>query len=849
MFSFFSSEPPKVTEKMLIDAKIPLIHKEEISIEKKLICVTGSGKFYKGTYNNTPVSVKAVDIIKDDTITTEFIYWNAYKNNDKILKLYGVYLTNKIGYIILEDFVITMEDALKNNKNVSFPNKLSLASQTFDILYIFQKENKKILDFRPKVLGLTQNGCLKLLDFGKLINPEKLLNYKEILKEKIKYEPPESINNTNNVDDISYDIWSYGCILLDIFAEESKICNYNINNIDNFKNLVINGQFPDYSKENFHPILKNLLMKCLDRNVEKRVKYRELDSEIKSFVEHFLSNDVDITKISVDDNKNISERLGPYHFFVVNNEPKINFKLNDINNNLLEKSSVCQKSINEIFETEKKTFNSNIDIMIKTLKEDAILKQKIILKIKEELSSQIGELKQLLIFAIGDITTSQKIILDMKKNIMFLFASNDFLNENEDPVFLKLEEEKSKIMQLLIKYSKDELFDRITLHFDKAKKLIDFYKELCTQKETLMTEIMELIVNHKKKYIDSNELKIFLPKLGINVRDLGDEYIGNNVKDYYKEFICKPYDNSNVINVFDLFNKQYFQYTLDSIYVFSNSFSFYDIKKKKLYITGGYNNEENTGIDIAYEISFDNYNKFDNNVHELDVKVKEITRMKFTHFSHSMIKFEDNYLIVAGGDNVECEIYDIENNIWSNLPQLPFICNNSILSVFQRTIFLFNDDKILRINIINLTKNEKKEIINVQENNWEVVEFIFNVQLENENNQFLFRNKMGSYCDYNNGTIYLFGGNDGQNNHNQIYKMELLDSFEVPDEKNKHAKKIKKVLKKNFLVEVDKKELNFSSSFNNNIISLQNNYLLMIDNKNNAIEFNLMNRECFIYDK
>ena len=97
MFSFFSSEPPKVTEKMLIDAKIPLIHKEEISIEKKLICVTGSGKFYKGTYNNTPVSVKAVDIIKDDTITTEFIYWNAYKNNDKILKLYGVYLTNKIG--------------------------------------------------------------------------------------------------------------------------------------------------------------------------------------------------------------------------------------------------------------------------------------------------------------------------------------------------------------------------------------------------------------------------------------------------------------------------------------------------------------------------------------------------------------------------------------------------------------------------------------------------------------------------------------------------------------------------------------------------------------------------------
>ena len=49
MFSFFGSVEPKVTEKMLTDAKIPLISKELISIDKKLICVTGSGKFYKGT--------------------------------------------------------------------------------------------------------------------------------------------------------------------------------------------------------------------------------------------------------------------------------------------------------------------------------------------------------------------------------------------------------------------------------------------------------------------------------------------------------------------------------------------------------------------------------------------------------------------------------------------------------------------------------------------------------------------------------------------------------------------------------------------------------------------------------
>ena len=846
MFSFFGSVEPKVTEKMLTDAKIPLISKELISIDKKLICVTGSGKFYKGTYKDIPVSVKAVDIIKDDIITTEFIYWNAYKNNDKILQLYGVYLTNKIGYIILEDFACTMEDALKNSKNVSLTNKISLANQAFEILLQFQKENKRLLDFRPKTLGITKNGILKLLDFGKLINPETLINYKDIIKEKIKYEPPESINN-NSFEDISYDIWSFGCILLDIFSEKSKIINYNVSNIDIFKNLVIEGKFPDYSEEKLHPIILNLIKKTLDKNFENRIKYKELESEMKGFSDYFLLNEIDINSINVEDNKNINERLNPYHFFVANNEPKINFKLDDINNNLLEKSSACQKSINEIYEFEKKTFNNNIETMINTLKEDSILKQKIILKIKESLSKEIGELKQLLIYAIGDITASQTILLDMKKNIMFLFHSNVFLDEKEDPVFIKLEEEKSKIMQLLIKYSKEELFDRITFHFDKAKKLIDYYKELCTQKDTLMTEIMELIVNHKKKYIEDNELKIFLPKLGINIRELNDELLGKEVKDYYKDFICKPYDNSNVVNLFDLFNKNYFQYTLDNLYVFPKAFSYYDLKKRKLYISGGFNNEDNSGVNYVYQISFDNYNQFDNNVNELDVKVKQISKMNFSHYSHSMIKFEDKYFIVAGGNNIDCEIYDIENNIWSNLPQLPFICNHSILSIYKKSLFLFNDDKILKLSLYPFQKNEKNEIL--IDNNWDIVDFEFNIKSEDENNIISFKNKMGSYCNEDQGIIYLFAGIDGENNCNQIYKIELLDSIEVPDEKNKNLKKIKKFMKKKFLVEIGNETLSFNGIFNNNVNCIQNNYLLLIDNKNNVIEFNLDNKECFIYDK
>ena len=41
---------------------------------------------------------------------------------------------------------------------------------------------------------------------------------KEIETEKIKYDPPETISNPT-YDDLSHDIWSFGCMLIDIFSE------------------------------------------------------------------------------------------------------------------------------------------------------------------------------------------------------------------------------------------------------------------------------------------------------------------------------------------------------------------------------------------------------------------------------------------------------------------------------------------------------------------------------------------------------------------------------------------------------------------------------------------------------
>jgi hypothetical protein len=107
---------------------------------------------------------------------------------------------------------------------------------------------------------------------------------------------------------------------------------------------------------------------------------------------------------------------------------------------------------------------------------------------------------------------------------------------------------------------------------------------------------------------------------------------------------------------------------------------------------------------------------------------------------------------------------------------------------------------------------------------------------------------MGSYCDFTNGIIFLFGGENNENKWN--YKINLIDYVEVSDEKNKKNKKIQKILKHKFIVEIINEEnVLFNTYFNSNIISFQNNYLIMLDNKNNAIEYNLINNEYFIYDK
>ena len=176
LFTFKGSV--KITEKIIEQYGIPIISYKDIKIDKDPIALTGSGKFYKGTYKKAPCSIKVIDITKSDTVKKEFSLWNQYKSNENFLNLFGACIKSDYAYLVFEFFAFTIEFALKQNL-ITEDNRSDLVKQCLYIISVLQNDEKKICDIRPGVFGITDQVLVKLLDFGTCVN-DPLFNNDEI---------------------------------------------------------------------------------------------------------------------------------------------------------------------------------------------------------------------------------------------------------------------------------------------------------------------------------------------------------------------------------------------------------------------------------------------------------------------------------------------------------------------------------------------------------------------------------------------------------------------------------------------------------------------------------------------
>lgn len=104
---------------------------------------------------------------------SEFFFWKEYKNKDCFLNFIGAYTINKEGFLVFEYFTCTLEQAL-NGRLIKEDNKPIISQTIYRILETFQRGKKIHRDFRPGNIGLNEKKQIKLLDFGIILNNQRV---------------------------------------------------------------------------------------------------------------------------------------------------------------------------------------------------------------------------------------------------------------------------------------------------------------------------------------------------------------------------------------------------------------------------------------------------------------------------------------------------------------------------------------------------------------------------------------------------------------------------------------------------------------------------------------------------
>ena len=271
----------KIKDEILKELSIPILDNGKLIIDLKdePLVISAFGKFYKSIYDDKEVTLKIVDITLNENIINELILWKKYLNSaNNFLKLKGVILKFNLIYIIFEDcFKYTLESMLLSQKKklLNEKVKINIAKQILEILNIIQKDNEINSDLRPGTLAITSDKKVKLIDFGLMLKIPDFPNKEIIQNNNMKYSPPEYLyqKTINN----SYDIYSFGCILIDLFSNDmnNTILTKTYEKYDDYINEIKENKYPKIP-ENLNFLLEEIIKKCIDKDPNQRIKMNEL---------------------------------------------------------------------------------------------------------------------------------------------------------------------------------------------------------------------------------------------------------------------------------------------------------------------------------------------------------------------------------------------------------------------------------------------------------------------------------------------------------------------------------------------------------------------------------------------
>ena len=229
---------------------------------------------------------------------------------------------------------------------------------------------------------------------------------------------------------------------------------------------------------------------------------------------------------------------------------------------------------------------------------------------------------------------------------------------------------KKNIIKFVTNFHKESSqVERIKRYFET---LIEKYKENKINDLVKVVEKKNSSIKTKYEQMDLNEyLKVLIYEFEQTSLHSSRNYFNSNSRELFISIV-----NSNKIFSYNIETMKYDQITVD----FSNmpvdrfpNFSRSVIISGNLLVNGGY--DEDVKVTLPYFFYYDRLNK----------KLNRLADMLYGHSAHSIIFVPPRFVIVVSGSGMtKCEQYDLDNNTWTELPEISIPRQNCTLYYFDK---------------------------------------------------------------------------------------------------------------------------------------------------------------------
>ena len=227
-------------------------------------------------------------------------------------------------------------------------------------------------------------------------------------------------------------------------------------------------------------------------------------------------------------------------------------------------------------------------------------------------------------------------------------------------------------------------FQEVTKHFYNVitakNKNLELKNNYCFNKNKINKSVKLIYLFNGNTNTTDGKLNLY-----VELKD-------NNESNGFMKYLFKPKSNPFRILIYSINSNKLILEDLNNNIINSNNldkfnpeFSAYCNSNDTLFISGGVG-KNRCRLNDFWKINYNPYEKNDKN----KFVIKNI-KMPFNKKQHSMIYNKtDNSIIIAGGNDKKCFIFDIKNERFSELPETNEVCLKPALLIKNNYLYIFD---------------------------------------------------------------------------------------------------------------------------------------------------------------